>query len=57
MIGAMTRPQSAMLTVRVPLKLKTALERAAGRDHRTLSSLVLKVLTEWTDTQKQSDRR
>lgn len=39
--------QGTNLGIRMPLKTKAALSRAAKADSRSTSSLVLKVLTEW----------
>jgi uncharacterized protein (DUF1778 family) len=40
------------ISVRVSAEMKRALERAAERDHRSLASLVLKILMEWLTARK-----
>jgi predicted transcriptional regulator len=50
--------RAASLTIRLPMALKAKLERMAAADHRTLSSLVLKALTEAAEaTEKPKPRR
>jgi hypothetical protein len=39
--------KTAAISVRVPPELKSALESEAEMDHRTLASLVEKILAEW----------
>ena len=46
----MTQPPPARpiyLSLRVAAELKQALEQRADRDHRTVTSLVTKILTDW----------
>jgi len=45
--GINTVPRSAAIGIRVEPKTKAAAEKAAAKDHRTLASLVEKVLIEW----------
>lgn len=42
--------RTATLSFKVTPELKAALESAAADDSRSVSSLVIKVLTEWTKT-------
>lgn len=39
--------KKAAISVRVPDEMKTALERAAADDRRSLASMVEKILAEW----------
>ncbi len=39
--------RTAALSFRVPPDLKAALEEAAAADSRSVSSLILKILTDW----------
>ncbi len=43
----MSTSRNAPLAFRITPELKAALERAAEEDARSVSSLVIKVLTEW----------
>lgn len=40
------------ISVRVSAEIKRALQRAAERDHRSLASLVVKILVEWLTARK-----
>jgi uncharacterized protein (DUF1778 family) len=40
------------ISVRVSAEMKRALERAAERDHRSLASLVVKILVKWMTARK-----
>jgi hypothetical protein len=39
--------KATIMTIRLPAETKTAIERAAKEDVRTVSSLAEKILTEW----------
>jgi hypothetical protein len=40
-------PKAAAISVRIDAQLKRAIERAAKEDHRTVTSLIEKILTQW----------
>ncbi len=40
-------PRTAPLGFRVDPEMKAALERAASQDQRSVSSLILKILSDW----------
>jgi hypothetical protein len=40
------------ISVRMSAEMKRALARAAERDHRSLASLVVKILVEWLTARK-----
>lgn len=43
--------KSAILGLRLTPELKAALERAAGEDERSVSYLVIRILTDWVKLQ------
>jgi predicted transcriptional regulator len=45
------------VSVRLPPETKAALERAAKADHRSLSSLIEKVLVDWLAAQPKKVRK
>jgi hypothetical protein len=47
----MTMRDSVTITFRAPAALQDGLRRAAADDHRTLSSLLVKVLSDWLEAQ------
>ncbi|MGB8364908.1 MAG: ribbon-helix-helix protein, CopG family [Rhizomicrobium sp.] len=44
------------ISLRLPPETKAALERAAKADHRSLSSLMEKILTDWLTTQAKAKK-
>ncbi len=40
-------PRTAALSFRIDAEMKDALERAATEDSRSVSSLIIKILTDW----------
>jgi predicted HicB family RNase H-like nuclease len=45
-------PKTKAISVRVSAEIKDALKKAAERDHRSLASLVIKILVEWLTARK-----
>jgi hypothetical protein len=45
-------PKTEAISIRVSAEIKTTLQKATERDHRSLASLVLKILVEWLAAQK-----
>jgi predicted HicB family RNase H-like nuclease len=45
-------PKPEAISVRVSAEIKDALQREAERDHRSLASLVIKILVEWLAARK-----
>jgi len=50
-------PKTLPVSLRLAPETKAALERAAKADHRSLSSLIEKILSDWLDSAKAKGRK
>ncbi len=50
------KPKTVMLTLRIPISLRTALRDAAEADHRSVNGLVVKLLWRELDQSERQTR-
>lgn len=49
--------EKAIVTIKVPKELKAKLEKAAAADNRNLTSLMLKISTDYLDSLKNAPKK